>query len=160
MIKFKSGQTILEVVIATTLISIAIIAALGLTNQSQKSANYAKLLDQATAFNNQAADYFRNQKYLLGWAAFTEKITSDIGTGNTTTYCFNTVPDSTSLTFDTLAPGSCDETDLISGTIFKREASLSTSDLSNGVITIVITTTWPDSTERIATLTMELTQWN
>lgn len=160
MKKIKSGQSILEVVIATTMISIAIIAALGLTNQSQKSSNYAKLLDQATSYNNQAADYFRNQKHLLGWASFTEKITSDAGTGNTTTYCLNTMPDSSTITFDSLTASSCDESDRIAATIFTREVNISTLDLASGNIEIVITTTWPDSIERVATLTMELSQWN
>ncbi len=159
MTKTRSGQSILEVVIATAMISVAIIAALSLANQSQKSSNYAKLLDQATAYNNQAADYFRNQKTLLGWGAFTEKITTD-ASGNTAYYCLATLPDSTSSTFETLTAGVCSDTDLILGTIFQREVSIDNSDLINGTTNITITTTWPDTIERTATLTMELSQWN
>ncbi len=159
MKKFRRGQSILEVVIATTMISIAIIAALSLANQSQKSTNYAKLLDQATAYNNQVADYLRNQKSLLGWAAFAEKLNSD-ASGNVATYCLDTIPDSSTASFTTLNARTCTDTDLISGTIFLRQVTVTTSQINQGVIPITITTTWPDSTPRNSTLTLELTQWN
>lgn len=159
MKKLRSGQSILEVVIATTMISIAIIAALSLANQSQKSTNYSKLLDQATAYNNQAADYLRNQKTLLGWGAFVEKITND-AIGNETSYCLSSIPDSTTDTFTTLSPGICGDTNYISNTIFRRQLTINATQISTGTIPLTITTNWPDSQERSATLTLELTQWN
>lgn len=153
----RSGQTILEVVIAATLISMGVIAALSLTNQSQKSSNYAKTLDSATAYNNQLADYLRSQKSTLGFATLAEKVSQDSG-GGSATYCFSTLP-SSSAEFLGLNPSTCDSSSVIPGTIFLREASLSANQIAQGIIPIIITTTWTDNTLRSAVLNQELTQW-
>jgi len=153
MIK-KKGQSIVEVVIATALISIGVLAALALTNQSQKSSTYAKLLDTASAYNNQLADFFRHQKNTLGWATITEKILSD-GSLGITTYCFPSIPPD----FSTLSPGPCIGTEYIDTTPFLRQATIDTSSLGSGSLLISITTTWTDKVIRNSTLKLELTKW-
>ncbi len=156
-IKTLAGQSILEVVIATTLISMGVIAALSLTNQSQKSSNYAKTLDAATAYNNQAADYLRNQKNQLGYATLAEMFTQD-SSGGSATYCLDSLPaDSTS--FLALTPGSCSDTDLVQGSTFKRDLVVDVTNSSSGIIPITITTSWSDSSVRSAVLKMELSKW-
>ena len=153
----KRGQSILEVVIATTLISMGVIAALSLTNQSQKSSNYAKTLDAATAYNNQLADYLRNQKSLLGYATLEELFVGH-SAGGVVTYCIDTIPaDSTA--FLALTPGICGDTDLIAGTTFKRQMEVDVTGSGSGSITATITTSWTDNTVRSAVLNMELSKW-
>ncbi|GAB4027062.1 MAG: hypothetical protein Fur0011_4230 [Candidatus Microgenomates bacterium] len=153
----RSGQSILELVIATTLISMGVIAALSLSNQSQKSSNYAKTLDSATAYNNQAADYLRNQKNQLGYATLAEMFTNN-SSGGVAHYCLATLPtDSTS--FLALKPGTCSDTDLIQGTSFMRDIEVDTSNSGVGTMPITITTSWYDSGIRRATLNMEISQW-
>lgn len=153
----RSGQSILEVVIATTLISMGVIAALSLTNQSQKSSNYAKSLDAATAYNNQAADYLRNQKNQLGYATLAEKFTSE-SSGGVAHYCLVTLP-SDSSSFLALNSGVCSDTDMIQGTSFLRDLVVDVSNVSTGIIPITITTSWGDSSTRRAVLNMEISQW-
>lgn len=153
----RSGQSILEVVIATTLISMGVIAALSLTNQSQKSSNFAKTLDAATAYNNQVADFLRNQKNQLGYATLTEKFVLDSSAG-VATYCFASLP-ADSAAFLAINPGICSDTDLILGTIFKRDVSVDLSNSNSGIIPINITTSWYDSGARRAELNMEISKW-
>lgn len=153
----RSGQSILEVVIATTLISMGVIAALSLTNQSQKSSNYAKTLDAATAYNNQAADYLRNQKNQLGYATLAEMFTND-SSGGVANYCLAVLP-SDSTSFLALNSGTCSDTDVIQGTAFLRDLVVDVSNISAGIIPITITTSWEDSSTRRAVLNMEISQW-
>lgn len=155
--KIRTGQSILEVVIATTLISMGVLAALSLTNQSQKSSNYAKTLDAATAFNNQAADYIRNQKNITGFASLSEKFNTD-KIGNSAVYCLNNLPtDATG--FMTLDPGVCDDNEFIQGTSFTRWLEVDTANIATGLIPLTITTSWNDAAVRNAVLNMELSKW-
>lgn len=156
--KLRSGQSILEVVIATTLISMGVIAALSLTNQSQKSSNFAKIQGTATAYNNQLADYLRNQKSLLGYATVAEKFLAD-DTAGVATYCFTTLP-ATSALFLTHSPGTCDPaSDFIPGTILRRQLSVNTGSSGSGLLDLTITTSWEDTATRTTSLSLELSQW-
>lgn len=157
MIKLKSGQSIVEVVIATTLISIGVVAALSLANYSTKQNIYSKSLNQATSYNSQVADWLRSQKTKIGWAAFIEKLQADSG-GGTSTYCLASIPSGAS-DFTTLAAGNCDPTDYISNTLFIRELTVDISDVSAGLVRASVVTSWVEKTTRTATLTMELSQW-
>lgn len=153
----RRGQTIIEVVIATTLISMGVIAALSLTNQSQKSSNYAKTLDAATAYNNQVADYLRIKKTVLGYATLAEKFVAD-SSGGVATYCLPSLPEGND-EFLEMPPGICDTGDLIDNTSFLRTLRVETVDLASGIIPATVTTTWPDTVERSAALDMEISQW-
>jgi len=158
MIKHRSGQTILEVVIATTLISMGVIAALSLTNQSQKSSNFSKLLNEATAYNNQLADYLRTAKSTHGFAVLGSIFTED-SQGGTATYCFPSLTE-TITDFLVITPGSCAPNSYIQGTTFIREMVVDTTNIeTTGIIPITITTSWEDKTTRSAKLEMELTKW-
>lgn len=153
----RRGQSILEVVIATTLISMGVIAALSLTNQSQRSSNYSKTLDAATTYNNQAADYLRNQKTQLGFATLAEKFNAE-KSAEVATYCLASLPPD-SASFLALAPGTCAETDLIQGTPFTRTLTVQTESINEGSLPLTLTTSWYDTSQRNAILTLELTQW-
>lgn len=152
----KSGQSIIEVVIATSLISIGIIAALSLTNQSQKSSNYAKMLDTANSYNNQLADYFRNQKSLLGWASISEKVAID-AEGGVATYCYSSLIENED--FLTKSAGTCAEDDYLGSTQFIRQIEINANSINSGTLPITIITSWTDKSTRSATLNLELTQW-
>lgn len=145
MIKIRKGTSIIEIVIAATLISIAIIAALSLTNQSQKQNTYAKGLAEATKYGTQAADWLRNERAKLG---FTTLYTLDDGT-----YCLNSFP----VDYTAMEAGSCDDNSFISNTIFQREVTLTKGADS---INAVINTTWMDAIERQSKIEMELTAWH
>ena len=148
--KTKSGQSIIEVVIAAALISMGVIAALSLTNYSQKQSTFSKTLNLATSYNNQASEWLRNQRTTLGWAVFLDKITRE-----GSTYCLATLP----ADFSALVPGSCSGTDVILGTLYRRQLDFDTAQSAQGILSATITTTWQEKTTRTTSLTLEISQW-
>ncbi|MBP9669992.1 hypothetical protein KBD75_01175 [Candidatus Woesebacteria bacterium] len=145
MIQIRRGTSIIEIVIAAALISISIIAALSLTNQSQKQNTYAKGLAEATKYANQAADWIRNERNNLGWATLN---TIDNGS-----YCLSDFPSD----FTQIEAGECGATDYIPNTKFRRNVEINkTVDTINLVITII----WTEQVERQAKIEMELTSWH
>lgn len=133
------GSTILEVLIATALIAISIIAALALNNSSQKTSSYSRDLNSATTYNNQVINWLRNLRTQMGWTSFISELTADAS--NSLTYCLNTLPTTPTL-FSSLSGGSCAEDDVIPGTIFTRQAVISIPDPPVNSINVTVTTTW------------------
>lgn len=145
MIKIRKGTSIIEIVIAATLISIAIIAALSLTNQSQKQNSYARGLAEATKYASQAGDWIRNERDSLGFET--------IYTVADGTYCLNTLP----ADFLTMESGTCSDNSFISSTNFQREVNVTKSAEA---INVVVTVSWMETTLRQAKIEMELTPWH
>ncbi len=143
--KVKKGQSIVEVVIAAALISVAIISALSLMNYSQKQTNSAKTLAEATKYNYQAADWLRAQKNDLGFAEIAGK-TAGI-------YCLNTLPAALP------APGACNAGAYIAGTFFTRQLTLDNTGATGGIIKATITTSWLEKTAHTTSIELELNQW-
>jgi Tfp pilus assembly protein PilV len=141
----RRGTSIIEIVIAAALISIAVIAALSLMNQSQKQNTYARDLAIATKYASQGADWIRNERNRVGWATL-----YDVDDG---TYCLNTLPTD----FSSMEVGSCSDTSFIESTIFQREVIIVKDSDS---INITIAITWLEQVERQTSIEMELTSWH
>ena len=159
----KRGQSIIEVVIAGALISTAIIACLTLVNYTQKQASFSRNLNTATTYNNQAADWIRSERENLGWTTLVNKLENDSASRNSVTYCLNDLPTAQGQDFTSLTPGDCGTT-YISTTIFSRMMTADVSNLianpNSGIVTIVIATSWMDTSPRRTSFTMELSEWN
>lgn len=158
MAKIYRGTSIIEVVIAAALISISVIAALSLSNHSQKQNTYARDLAEASKYLAEASDWLRTERDELGWATIADKVETDVAVGDST-YCLNTLPSSISLDFTTLPASSCDPSEFILGTVFQREITLDPPVPNSGVLKATIAVRWLEKVEREATLEMELTQW-
>ena len=141
----KKGTSIIEIVIAASLISISIIAALSLANQSQKQNSYARDLAEATKYATQASDWIRNERNSLGWTALYEL---DSGT-----YCLNDFP----ADFTLIESGNCSQNAYIADTRYTRQISL-TKDPDKLTVTIVVS--WFEQVARQATIEMELQPWH
>lgn len=149
--KYLRGTSIIEIVIATALISVAIIAALSLTNSSQKQNIYARNLAEATKYTTQLVDWVRTQRDTVGW--------STIAAQNNGSYCLTSLP----VDWNALpSPGSCGPGSYIQGTTYQREITLESTDAdkASGLVKIIVSTTWLEQVPRQATVEMELTQWN
>ncbi len=145
MIKIRKGTSIIEIVIATTLISIAIIAALSLTSRSQKQNSYARDLAQATKYATQAVDWIRSERDRHGY--------DTIYTISEGPYCLNILPSD----FLVMEPGICNDNTHIPDTLFQREINLTkTAEAMN----IVVSVSWFDTDVRQAKIEMELTSWH
>ena len=140
--KLLRGTSIIEILIATAMISVAVIAALSLMNRSQSQNTYARNLSEATRYNTQAADWIRTQRDTLGFAT--------IYAQNQAEYCFNTLPTGN-------WPGPCASGTTILGTKYQRKITLTkpTAD----TIKFVITVSWTDRALREAKVEMELNKW-
>lgn len=141
----KKGTSIIEIVIAASLISMAVIAALSLANQSQKQNSYAKNLSEATKYATQGADWIRNEKNTLGW--------STINTLSDGTYCLNDFP----LDMTAIQSGSCDSASHVDSTIFTREIEMVKSV---DTINITVIVSWIEQVKRQATIELELSSWH
>lgn len=144
MIKLK-GTSIIEIIIATALISVAMIAALSLMNRSQSQNNYARNLDEANSYITQAADWIRSQRDSLGYATI-----YTLSGPSTNTYCLNTFP----ATITSITLGAC--TDYLAN-IFQRNITITRKGTTS--LLIGITVSWMEKTSRQATIEMELSQW-
>lgn len=141
----RRGASILEIIIAAAMISMAVIAALSLTSKSQSQNNYARRSTEATRYANQVADWLRGERDNLGFTELSESITAG-------TYCLVSLPtDITSLP----GAGDCGSTQLIDN-VFKRSLVLSkTAD----TITAQVEINWEDATTRTTIIDLELKKW-
>lgn len=161
--KFTSGQSIVETVIAAGLISVGMLAALSLTTRTVRQNDYAKNLGIATKYASQVADYFRGERASYGWNTLATKVSSD-AVNNLAVYCFNTIPESP-LSFADLVVGECSDNTYIpdqsadGNSIFTREAILDSTDVASGTLRLTVTVTWGDTTPRQVQIEQELTSW-
>lgn len=153
MIKWGRGNTIIEILVATTLISLAILASLSLSSQNQKQTDYSEALNTATFYNSQAIDWLRNMRTQLGWATFVDKITQDQVSG-VTIYCLNNLPATTSEFISLEAAPSCASSYL--DNTYQREATLTVSGTDS--VSVTIKTWWQDR-QHYSTTESQLTKW-
>lgn len=144
MIKRYKGTSIIEILVATAMISIAIIAALSLANRSQSQNIYARNLSEATGYATQAADWLRIQRDTFGFATINNLSAGD--------YCLSNFP--TDITLIQVDP--CNDTDLINN-VYKRQVNITKPDTTS--MKFIISVTWEEKTTRQATIEMELSQW-
>lgn len=157
--KSAKGQSVLEVLIAATLIAIAFISLLSLNNHSIRTSGYSRNQTTATTYTTQAVDWLRNQRTLWGWETIADKFNTDAGVSATATYCLLSLP-TTIAEFTALLPGDCDTTDVITGTIYSRTITVDTSDISNKSLKVKVNTTWQDNTNpsALVEITLDKTQ--
>lgn len=159
MTTIKQGTSIIEVVIATALISVAIISALSLANYSQKQNKYARDLAEATKYASEGADWIRTERNNLGWASIASKTQAD-QSNNLATYCLDSLPSaSNNQDFLDLTPGECQASNFIPTTRYLRVMTVDTSNISNGILKILLVVSWMEDLERQATIELELSQW-
>jgi len=122
----NSGQSLIELLVALTLIMLVVVAVVGLAAVSIKTSYFAKRETAAKRYAEEAMEWLREQKK-SNWTDFLfEK-------SNNTTYCFN------SLSWSSV--GACTTT---FGGIYKREATLlRSSDNKNVTVTVIVS--WSDS---------------
>ena len=154
MIKKKKGNTIIEVLIAATLIAVAILAALSLSSSSQKQTDYSRDLHLSSTYNDQSLDWLRNMRTIMGFASFVEAVQAD-GSG-TVTYCLDTLPSTETEFINKIAQG-CGAS-MIPGTNLIRTIQLTPSGSPTDTIYAKVTTSWSDGTHETIAET-KITKW-
>jgi hypothetical protein len=147
------GQTIIEILVATVVITVAFIGIMSLGNSSIKSTSYSRNLNLATKYSYEVADWARNLRNVIGWEALAAKILAD-GTGSVT-YCLPVLtPDAT--TFYNLEGGNCAATALIPSTIYTRSITFNTAFIGSKRLPATITTSWTENRQFSSKLEIEL----
>lgn len=154
----RRGTSIVEIVIATALISISVIAALSLANHTQKQSTYSRNLAEAGKYASQATDWIRNERNTIGWASISAKAISDDSSGQTT-YCLNTLTTGET-SFADIESGDCLEGSYIASTFFTRKMIIDTSNSASGVLTVKVIISWEEKITRSITIETELDSWH
>lgn len=131
--KYQSGQTLIEVILVTVIVATVLTALAASVSMSSKNTNENKKLSVATSLVQETLEVFHRERYSLGWGTFQSALSD-------ATYCFNTLP-TNSTDFIDSSPGECIDGDVIVGTNYQREATLTV--LADEVM-VVSTVTWMD----------------
>lgn len=156
MKQYLRGSSIIEVLIAATLISISIIAALSLSSFSQKQTDFSRDLNKATFYNTQSIDWLRNMRTMLGWGSFVNELDLDTA-GSTLLYCLNSLP-TTVAQYAALTPSAGCDTAYITGTPFQREMKFTLVGSPVTSVSVSVTTYW-QLRARSTTTETTLTEW-
>lgn len=125
---FSSGQSIIEVLIATLIVGTVLTAiASGLT-LSLRNASETKYRELATNLAQEGLEVFRRERNNIGWTGFSEILDSN-------TFCLNDLPANTA-DFQALPAGECDGGTAIAGTTFTRTAYVVVQTVDTIQITI------------------------
>ncbi|HEX7017378.1 MAG TPA: hypothetical protein VF209_00515 [Patescibacteria group bacterium] len=132
----QRGQSIIEVLIATLVVGLVMVAIAAVLTMSVKNTAEGRYRNVATSEGQQVLEIFRRERVRLGWSAFQ---TALIG-GE---YCLNSLPAADDELADTLAQniGVCEESYELGGTAFTRDVLVQkTAD----EVVVVVTVGWLD----------------
>lgn len=130
----QSGQTIIEVLIATLVVGMVLTAVAATLTVSVKNTAQSRYQEVARARAQSGLELFRRERNKLGWQTFQASLVSG-------TYCINTLPDS-SMAFDALSPGACGNGVAVIGTDFTRDATVTV--VSNDEVKVDVLVKWID----------------
>lgn len=126
----NKGQSMFEVVLALFIITMIIVAVVILSTTSISNSLFSRNKTLANKYSQEAIEWLRSQRE--------SNSANFIISANTINYCLD------SLTFSKKRV--CTNTEIITGTIFKRELTFSKSVISTkNIIDATIVTSWSDS---------------
>ncbi len=142
-----SGQTMIEILIATAVVALVMTALmLGMT-LSIKNTSQARYKTIATQLAQQGMEVFRRERAINGFEVFASKLPSQV-------YCLNQdLPQN----LDEFSGGTCQEIPS-KGITFIREAAVTRP---GDALRVVVTVSWEDSgVTRQVELVQEFAEWN
>ena len=89
MKKKSAGQSILEVLFATTVVALVLAAILSTIIASLRNARTASEQSQSTSYAQETLEWLRRERDAYGWITFIE---STVNVGETQAYCLGTLP--------------------------------------------------------------------
>ena len=151
--KKSEGQSILEVLFATTVVALVLVAVLSTIIASVRNSRTSLEQTRSTNYANEALEWLRKERDSLGWIVFSSY---GPGIGSSQTYCFATYPSSATLLSN--KAGACEITETIPNSTFRRELTI--DRISNEEMAIIVTIYRPSREgESITTLEGRLSQW-
>lgn len=142
----QRGQTLIEVMIATTVVGLVMTAVAAIVTISLQNTSRAKAKALATKYTQEGIEYFRAQRNLMGWESF--YATLSLGTP---TYCLATLPYSEVGGLQNLDNTPCDPGHHPDPNgIYQRGAVVTFVNVSGQpTVNVVVATTWTDG-DRLA----------
>lgn len=137
----SSGQTLLEVIVATTGLVFVLVAIMSGVVLALSNTVFANNQSLATKRSQEAIETFRRYQVELGWETFHDVIDAD---GSTVVYCLPTLP-TTVNEFNSMSTGGCDTGDTIPDTNFTREVTATV--ISDTQIEVEATVEWFDRSQ-------------
>ncbi|MEA2056610.1 MAG: prepilin-type N-terminal cleavage/methylation domain-containing protein [Patescibacteria group bacterium] len=150
--KNRQGFSLIELLIATTVVSLTLTAIATILIYSIKVNDRAIFREIATKKAQEGMDFFKRERVILGWNNFYSLLGSS--------YCLNQIPQpsvsSDDSAFDNLSISCVDYEILVTGASaeFKREVDISKS--GGDTVSITMTVSWPKGD--YDSLSVELTQ--
>lgn len=129
----QRGQTLVEVLLATTVVAMVLTAIAAGLSSSVKNTDHAKLQNAAAKYNQETLEIFRRERHSLGWEAFRSALSNG-------TYCLNDLPADSS-SFLSMALGACAAETTIEETVFQRQAVVT---VAADEVSVVATVTWDE----------------
>jgi Tfp pilus assembly protein PilV len=136
----KLGQSMFEVVLAIAVISLIVVGVVVLSTNAVRNTSFSRNQTQASRYAQEALEWLRNQRNIDA-AGFRSKVNA------TPNYCLDTLPSIASLN----NTGVCGTNEFISGTIFRRQVTFSSTTQLNTkgesvvIINAAVTAIWSDS---------------
>lgn len=130
----ESGQTIIEVLIATLVVGMVLTAVAATLTVSVKNTAQSRYQEVGRARAQSGLEVFRRERNNLGWQEFVNVLSNG-------TYCLNALPaDSTE--FEAMSTGACPSGVAVIGTDFVREATVEI--LSADDVRVEVSVMWQD----------------
>lgn len=132
----QAGQSIIEVLIATLVVGMVMVALASIMTMSVKNSSEGKFRNVATFQGQQVIEVFRRARVRDGWSTFT---TEALGG----TFCLEALPAATDDLSDWLdvRRGECTEGYSLAGATFTREAVV---QQTSGEVVVIVTVGWLD----------------
>lgn len=132
----QSGQTIIEVLIASVVVAMVLTAVAAALTVSVRNTAQSRFQEIARSRAQSGLELYRRERTALGWQAFRNTLTDGV-------YCINTLP-ANSTQFTALSHGACSTGETVIGNNFTREARVTTNGPDE--VRIDITSGWVDGT--------------
>lgn len=133
--KRQSGQTIIEVLIATLVVGLVLTAIANVLTSSIRNTSESSNRSYATSYGQQALEVFRRERALLGWDQFQQLLVAG-------TFCLEELPADTDA-FGSMPQGTCSGAGtVLPGGQFRREALVTI--VSPTEVRVEIEVTWYD----------------
>ena len=136
----QNGSTLIEVIIAVAVISLALIAIVASSVMVIRNQRYSAAQHQATAYTQESLEWVRKMRDTLGWATFFADLQADNPVAPT--YCLDSLP-ATTAAFEALSSSSSCAA-VITGSVFTRSMQITLSSSAPQIVTAITTVSWDD----------------
>lgn len=133
-LRSQTGSGIIEVIIATLVVSLVLTAVAATLTVSVKNTAQSRYQEVARSRAQAGLEVFRRERNTLGWQSFR----SALGTG---TYCLNNLPANSSA-FTTMSSSQCSTGVSLIGTEFRRNAVVTV--VNPNEVKVDLAVTWID----------------